>query len=66
MTSFSTLHDHFDAGLTFEEAKRRAGFCACSCGVAVLLARYWNLLELEAATASAAVYFDILLARESA
>jgi hypothetical protein len=66
MTSFTALHDHFDAGLSFEEAKRRAGFGACSCGVAILLARYWNLLEMEAATASAAVYFDLLLSMEGA
>lgn len=65
MTDFKTLHDHFNAGLAFEDAKHRAGFGACSPAIALLLAKYWQLLELEHATASAAVYFDLMLAKEA-
>ena len=58
MTSFSTLHDYFAEGFSFEDAKRCAGFGSCSCAVAVLLAKYWTLLEMERAVALAASYFD--------
>ena len=60
MTDFATLHDHFRSGLTFEQAKQHAGYGACSCAVAVLLAKYWNLLEMERAVELAASYFDRL------
>jgi hypothetical protein len=55
---FTALQDHFAAGLTFEQAKQAAGYGACSCAVAILLARYWNLLEMERAVDLAASYFD--------
>ena len=55
---FTALHDYFADGLSFEEAKAAAGYGACSCAVAVLLARYWNLLEMERAVDLAAAYFD--------
>jgi hypothetical protein len=58
MTPFATLHDHFRSGLTFEQARDRAGYGACSCTVSILLARYWNLLEMERAVDLAAGYFD--------
>jgi hypothetical protein len=57
---FTTLQDHFAAGLTFEQAKQHAGYGACSCTIAVLLAKYWNLLEMERAVELAAGYFDRL------
>jgi hypothetical protein len=60
MADFATLHDHFRSGLTFEQARDRAGFGACSCAAAMLLARYWNLLEMDHAIEQAAVYFDRL------
>lgn len=55
---FTALHDYFANGLSFEEAKQAAGYGTCSCAVAVLLARYWNLLEMERAVDLAASYFD--------
>jgi hypothetical protein len=55
---FTASHDHFTNGLSFEEAKQAAGYSACSCAVSLLLARYWNLLEMERAVDLAASYFD--------
>ena len=55
---FTTLYDHFINGLTFEEAKAAAGYGACCAATALLLARYWNLLEMERAVELAAGYFD--------
>ena len=57
---FTALHDHFAEGFSFEEAKQLAGYGACSCAVSLLLARYWNLLEMERAVELAAGYFDRL------
>ena len=55
---FTTLQDHFAAGLTFEQAKTAAGYGAGCAATALLLARYWNLLEMERAVELAASYFD--------
>ena len=63
---FTTLDTHFTAGLTFNEAKAAAGYGACCAATALLLARYWNLLEMEHAVALASEYFDQLLSMESA
>ena len=52
--------------LTFNEAKAAAGYGACCAATALLLARYWNLLEMEHAVALASEYFDQLLSMESA
>ena len=55
---FTTLYDHFINGLSLEEAKAAAGYGACCAATALLLARYWNLLEMERAVELAAGYFD--------
>ncbi len=63
---FTTLHDYFANGHTLEEAKAAAGYGACCAATALLLARYWNLLEMDRAIALSAEYFDRLLSMDAA
>lgn len=49
MPEFKSFTDYFTFGLSFEQAKESAGFANCSPAIALLLAKYWRLLEMEAA-----------------
>ena len=43
----TAFRNAFDEGLTLDQARERAGYGACSITIAILLDRYWALMELE-------------------